>query len=72
MVNLRGALTDIVLPRMFTAIQTFGDLLNWHCHIHSIVTEGAYTEEDTFHETHDDILPTKGMILDQGSTPVDI
>lgn len=39
---------DTVLPGMFSAIQTFGDLLNWHCHIHSIVTEGAYTEDDKF------------------------
>jgi len=22
--------------------------LNWHCHIHSIVTEGAYGEDDSF------------------------
>ncbi|MBL8028318.1 MAG: transposase zinc-binding domain-containing protein [Fibrobacteres bacterium] len=25
---------DTVLPGMFSSIQTFGDLLNWHCHIH--------------------------------------
>jgi hypothetical protein len=39
---------DSVLPGMFSAIQTFGDLLNWHSHIHSIVTEGVYTEDDKF------------------------
>jgi hypothetical protein len=39
---------DTVLPGIFSAIQTFGDLLNFHPHIHSIVTEGAYTEDDKF------------------------
>lgn len=37
-----------VLPGMFAAIQTFGDLLNWHSHIHAIVTEGGYTENGCF------------------------
>jgi hypothetical protein len=39
---------DTVLPGMFSAIQSFGDLLNFHPHIHSIVTEGAYTNDDKF------------------------
>jgi len=33
----------------------------------SITTIGRYMR--IYHETHDDILPTKGMILDQGSKP---
>lgn len=33
----------------------------------SLTTIGRYLR--IYHETHDDILPTKGMILDQGSKP---
>ncbi len=33
----------------------------------SLGTIGKYIKK--YHETHDDILPTKGMILDQGSKP---
>jgi len=33
----------------------------------SLTTIGRYMR--LYHETHDDILPTKGMILDQGSKP---
>ncbi len=33
----------------------------------SLTTIGRYMR--IYHETHDDILPTKGMILDQGSKP---
>jgi hypothetical protein len=33
----------------------------------SIATIGRYIKK--YHETHDDILPTKGIILDQGSRP---
>ncbi|MFQ5710073.1 MAG: DUF1670 domain-containing protein [bacterium] len=33
----------------------------------SLGTIGRYIKK--YHETHDDILPTKGMILDQGSKP---
>ena len=33
----------------------------------SLTTIGRYTR--IYHERHDDILPTKGMILDQGSKP---
>jgi len=33
----------------------------------SLTTIGRYMQ--IYHETHDDILPTKGMILDQGSKP---
>ena len=33
----------------------------------SLTTIGRYMR--LYHQTHDDILPTKGMILDQGSKP---
>jgi len=28
---------------MVAAIQTFGDIVNWHPHIHALVTEGGFT-----------------------------
>jgi hypothetical protein len=33
-------------PAMIGAIQTFGDLVqwHWHCHVRAIVTEGVFTE----------------------------
>jgi hypothetical protein len=33
---------------MIAAIQTFGQLLHWNPHIHSLVTCGAYTPEGEF------------------------
>jgi hypothetical protein len=37
-----------VVPGMIAAIQTFGTLLHWNPHIHSLVTCGAYTPEGEF------------------------
>ena len=37
-----------VVPGMIAAIQTFGQLLHWNPHIHSLVTCGAYTPEGEF------------------------
>jgi hypothetical protein len=37
-----------VVPGMIGAIQTFGQLLHWNPHIHSLVTCGAYTPEGEF------------------------
>jgi len=37
-----------VVPGMIAAIQTFGQLLHWNPHIHSLVTCGAYTPEGVF------------------------
>jgi len=34
---------DDVLPGMIAAIQTHGELLHWHPHIHTLVTCGAFT-----------------------------
>jgi len=39
-----------VVPGMIGAIQTHGELLHWHPHIHVLITCGAYTSEGDFLE----------------------
>jgi len=39
-----------VLPGMVAAIQTFGELLHWHPHLHSLVTCGGFTPTGEFLE----------------------
>ncbi len=39
-----------VVPGMIAAIQTFGQLVQWHPHIHSLVSCGAFTPEGEFLE----------------------
>ncbi|MFH0921471.1 MAG: transposase zinc-binding domain-containing protein [Fibrobacterota bacterium] len=51
--TVKGAMTwqageGAVVPGMVAAIQTFGDLVNWHPHIHALVTEGGFTENGYF------------------------
>ena len=41
---------DDVAPGMIAAIQTFGQLLHWNPHIHSLVTCGAFTPDGDFLE----------------------
>jgi ribosomal protein S27E len=41
---------DDVLPGMVAAIQTHGELLHWHPHIHTLVTCGAFTRQGDFLE----------------------
>ena len=41
---------DDVVPGMVAAIQTHGELLHWHPHIHTLVTCGAFTPEGEFPE----------------------
>ncbi len=41
---------DDVLPGMIAAIQTHGELLHWHPHIHALVTCGAFTPKGDFLE----------------------
>ena len=41
---------DDVVPGMVAAIQTHGELLHWHPHIHTLVTCGAFTPEGEFLE----------------------
>ena len=36
------------IPAMIGAIQTFGDLVHWHSHVHAVVTEGVFTESGHF------------------------
>jgi hypothetical protein len=36
------------VPGVVASIQTFGTLLNWHPHLHFLVTDGAYREDGTF------------------------
>jgi len=37
-----------VIPGMVAGIQTFGQLIHYHPHIHAIVTDGAFTSDGTF------------------------
>ena len=39
---------DDVIPGMVAGIQTFGQLIHCHPHIHAIVTDGAFTPDGTF------------------------
>ncbi len=41
---------DDVVPGMIAAIQTHGELLHWHPHIHTLLTCGAFTAEGEFLE----------------------
>jgi hypothetical protein len=36
------------IPAMIGAVQTFGDLIHWHPHIHAIVPDGVFTESGCF------------------------
>ncbi len=36
------------LPGMVAGIQTFGELINFHPHIHAIATDGVFTPDGTF------------------------
>jgi len=38
-----------VRPGVVLALQTFGELINWHPHVHALVTEGGFDESGTFH-----------------------
>jgi len=42
-----------VLPGMIAAIQTHGELLHWHPHIHTLVACGAFTPAGEFLEVHE-------------------
>ncbi len=37
-----------VTPGMVAGIQTFGELVNFHPHMHAIATDGAFTADGTF------------------------
>jgi hypothetical protein len=39
---------DDVVPGAVTAIHSFGQLLQWHPHVHALVTDGAFTPDGAF------------------------
>jgi hypothetical protein len=39
---------DDALPAMIAGIQTFGDLINWHPHIHAVVADGVFMPSGKF------------------------
>lgn len=39
---------DAGLPGMVATVQTFGDLIHWHPHVHAIVSEGVFMKDGTF------------------------
>jgi hypothetical protein len=40
---------DDLVPGMVAGIQTFGELIHWHPHIHALAPDGAFDETGTFH-----------------------
>jgi ribosomal protein S27E len=46
---------DDVVPGMVAAIQTHGQLLQWHPHLHCLTTWGAFTPEGAFLPLPDDL-----------------
>jgi len=48
-----------LMPGIVAVIQTFGDRINFHPHIHVLVTEGGTASDGTFHRVcrfHDDLI----------------
>jgi hypothetical protein len=39
---------DVGMPATIAALQTFGDLINYHPHIHAVAPEGVFTESGYF------------------------
>jgi hypothetical protein len=39
---------DVGMPAMIGAVQTFGDLINYHPHIHAVAPEGVFTKSGYF------------------------
>jgi hypothetical protein len=40
---------EALVPGIIAAIQTFGDRINFHPHLHLLVTEGGVDQTGTFH-----------------------
>ena len=67
---------DDVVPGMAAAIQTHGQLSNWHPHIHALTTYGAFTPDGSFIPLPDDLSTTPflevwqtkifSLLLDEG------
>ena len=50
-----------LMPGIVSVIQTFGDRINFHPHIHILVTEGGKAPDKYFHKIsrfHDDLIQT--------------
>jgi hypothetical protein len=47
-------------PAMVGAVQTFGDLVHWHPHIHAIVAEGVFHEDGSF-------VPVPNVLVDRAT-----
>jgi hypothetical protein len=45
-------------PAMVGAVQTFGDLVHWHPHIHAIVAEGVFDQDGCF-------VPVQSILVDR-------
>ena len=41
---------DDALPGMIAGIQTFGQLLHYHAHVHALVTDGVFLPVGTFRQ----------------------
>ncbi len=39
---------DTAAPGMVATVQTFGDLIHWHPHVHAIISEGVFRKDGTF------------------------
>ena len=39
---------DTAVPGMVATVQTFGDLIHWHPHVHAIISEGVFRKDGTF------------------------
>ena len=39
---------DTAVPGMVATVQTFGDLIHWHPHVHAIMSEGVFRKDGTF------------------------
>jgi hypothetical protein len=39
---------DVGIPAMIGTVQTFGDLVHWHSHVHAVVAEGVFTPSGHF------------------------
>jgi len=52
--------TDLeIIPGVVAVIQTFGDRINFHPHIHVLVTEGGTAPDGAFHRVcrfHDEVI----------------
>ena len=62
---------DDVQPGMIAAIQTHGELLHWHPHIHALVTCGAFTAEGERGKGDSPHLPERpgGCCAQMGTVP---